>query len=83
MLSFLVILLILNHALGVTGMIQDGKSIILIPFLASCAPAASLVTQFAQLYDNDAKYASAINIITTLFTIVTMPVMVFFYEQLL
>ena len=72
----------------VTGMLfagisQDAPKIMLIVFLAVITPSASTVTQMCQVYGNDSKYASAINVITTLSAIVTMPVMVFLFENVI
>ena len=41
--------------------------------LATAAPAAAMVTQLAQLYNKDVKYASVINVMSVIFCIVTMP----------
>ena len=54
-------------------------AVILITFLATVTPAASTVTQFAQVHDKNAAYAGAINIMTTLLCIVTMPIFVILY----
>ncbi len=51
----------------------DAQKIMLIVFLAVITPSASTVTQMCQVYGNDAHYASAINVVTTLCAIVTMP----------
>ena len=55
----------------------------LIVFLAVITPSASTVTQMCQVYGNDSKSASAINVITRLSAIVTMPVMVFLFENVI
>ena len=55
----------------------DGNKIMLIVFLAIITPSASTVTQMCQVYGNDSRYASAINVMTTLLSIITMPVMLF------
>lgn len=60
----------------------DGQKLALTIFLAATSPAATTITQFAQLYDRDAQYAGAINIVSTLSCIVTMPLFVFLYELL-
>lgn len=65
------------------GISQDAPKIMLIVFLAVITPSASTVTQMCQVYGNDSKYASAINVITTLSAIVTMPVMVFLFENVI
>ena len=40
------------------------------------------IIQMCQVYGNDSKYASAINVMTTLLAVVTMPVFVYFYMNL-
>ena len=42
----------------------------------SSAPTASMITQMSQVYGQDADYASAINVVTTLMCVFTMPVIV-------
>lgn len=63
-------------------LIANGHKILLITFIAAMAPSASTMAQFAQLYNKDEAYASAINIMTTLLCIFTMPVFVFLYEMM-
>lgn len=63
-------------------LVPNGEKILLITFLAAISPSASIVTQFSQLYGKDEEYAGAINIMTTLSCIVTMPMFVFLYELL-
>ena len=58
----------------------DASKIMLIVFLAVITPSASTVTQMCQVYGNDAKYASAINVVTTLCAIITMPLMVLLFS---
>ena len=59
----------------------DGDKIMLIVFLAIITPSASTVTQMCQVYENDSQYASAINVVTTLFSIVTMPLLVMLFQM--
>lgn len=59
----------------------DAPKIMLIVFLAVITPSASTVTQMCQVYSNDSRYASAINVVTTLCAVVTMPVMVLLFEE--
>ena len=61
----------------------DGNKIILIVFLAIITPSASTITQMCQVYGNDSRYASAINVMTTLFSIITMPLMVMLFEAVI
>lgn len=62
-----------------TSLSADAPKIMLIVFLAIITPSASTVTQMCQVYGNDAHYASAINVVTTLCAIVTMPLMVLLF----
>ena len=57
--------------------------LLLIVFLAVITPSASTITQMCQVYGNDSQYASAINVMTTLFSIVTMPLMVLLFQMIL
>ena len=63
------------------GIHDDAEYILLVVFLATCAPAAAMVTQMAQIYNKDSMYASVINVMSIVFCIVTMPVMVMVYES--
>ena len=58
----------------------DAKNILLITFLAAITPAASTVMQLAKINERDAEYATAINILTTIVCIVTMPLFVMLYD---
>lgn len=77
------IILVFFQLSNITGFAKDGKTIILITFLATITPSASTITQMSQLYGKDAEYASVINVITTLLCIITMPIMVGLYGVLL
>ena len=73
------IILLLLKLSNAASLVNNGTEILLITFLATVTPAASTVTQFAQVHDKNAAYASAINIMTTLLCIVTMPIFVILY----
>ena len=75
----LAVLCILKYS-GLAALVPNGASILLISLLAASAPAASNVTQIAQVYGHEGDYASAINVITTLLCIGTMPLMVLLYQ---
>ena len=76
---FSLILLKISHLASLSA---DGNQIMLIVFLAVITPSASTVTQMCQVYGNDSRYASAINVVTTLFSIVTMPLMVMLFQMI-
>ena len=75
----LVILLIMS-LLPVESFVSGGDTVMLISFLAACAPCAATINQFAILYSKNAEYASAINILSTLLCILTMPIMVYLFQ---
>ena len=75
---FTLILIKLSHLAAFSA---DGDKIMLIVFLAIITPSASTVTQMCQVYGNDSQYASAINVVTTLFSIVTMPLLVMLFQM--
>ena len=63
--------------------LENSSQILLTVYLACVTPACASVTSMAQLYDKDAAYASSLYVLTTLLSIVTMPVMVYLYEILM
>lgn len=65
---------------GLAHLVPDGQTILLVSLLATCTSSASTITQMAQIYGKDADYASAINVVTTLLCIFTMPLMVALYQ---
>lgn len=75
------VVLVLLAATGVRDWIPGGREVLLVTYLAAMAPTGSFITQFAQIHHKNAEYASAINILTTLTCIVTMPVFVALYEM--
>ena len=51
---------------GLASFAENGSQILLVTLLATITPSASTITQMAQVYGKDARYAGAINVITTL-----------------
>ena len=80
MLLFPALLAILLFVLGIFSLHNDGVQITTIIILAAAAPPASTITQFAQIYDKDAKYASILNMMGVLVCIFTMPLIVLLYK---
>ena len=68
---------------GIPYRIASGHSIALISLLSAIAPSASNINQVAIIYNKDEKYASAVNVLSTLSCIVTMPLWVMIYELLI
>lgn len=59
--------------------ITGAPNILLITLMAVAAPSASMIVQFSVLYGRNDVYASAINVVTTLSCIATMPLVVLVY----
>ena len=76
-----IFVLILMKLIHTFAGLNDSKQILLTVYIASITPACATVTSMAQLYDKDAAYASSLYVLTTLLSIVTMPVMVGMYEM--
>ncbi len=64
---------------GLAHLTPNGADILLITFLAVITPTASVVTQCAQVYGQNADYAGSINVLTTLLSVLTMPLMAALY----
>ncbi len=65
---------------GLAALAPNGETILFITLLAASSPAASAVTQIAQVYSDAGEQAGAINVVTTLLCILTMPVMAALYQ---
>lgn len=72
-------ILVLLKLSGVTALADGGKTIVYISFLAVITPCATTITQLAQMYRNRPEYASALNAMTTVISIATMPLMTGLY----
>ena len=79
MLFFPALMLVLLRFSPLSSLVENGRTVLLVTLLACSTPPASTVTQMAQVYGRDAKYASAVNVISTIVCIVTMPVIVYLY----
>lgn len=66
--------LLLMKAIQIVVNLENSSQILLTVYLACVTPACASVTSMAQLYDKDAAYASSLYVLTTLLSIVTMPV---------
>lgn len=73
------IVLIVFSVLNIEQIIHEGKLILLITCLAMTTPTSSTITQLAQLYNCDANYAGALNFLSTMLSIFTMPFMIFLF----
>ncbi len=69
---------------GIFRIHQDAARIMLIVVLTAGAPAAVMVTQFTQLYRSreEAEFASAVNILSTILCLGTMPCLAYIYQAI-
>ena len=75
--------LLVLYALGISGMCANGGTILLVTFMAVCAPAATTITNMCVVYGGDSEYAGSINILTNLLCVLSMPAMVMVFERLI
>ena len=71
--------LVLLKFSGLGSLFPQGETVLLVTFLAAISPAASSITQMAQVYGNDAEYANLINVVTLLLCVFSMPLFVSLY----
>ena len=66
---------------GIMAFVVDShiRTVMMISYLASITPSASTIMQFAQLYGKEADYATALNVVTTIGCILTMPLLILFF----
>lgn len=77
------VIVLLLWAVQASHWVPDGKSILMTVYLSAITPACATVTSMAQLYDRDASHSSAIYVLSTLLSILTMPLMIGLFELLL
>ena len=77
------VVLVLLWVCHASSWVADGKNILMTVYLAAITPACATVTSMAQLYDRDVAHSSALYVLTTLLSIVSMPVMIGLFDLLL
>lgn len=78
-----VITILLFKVSGAAGLLPQAETILLIVLLAGASSVAATVTQMAQVFGGDAKYASVINVMSVIFCVITMPLMTFLYNWII
>lgn len=58
-------------------------TIALISYLASITPTAATIMQFAQVHRKDPDYATAINAVTTVACVISMPLLILVFNFLI
>ncbi len=72
-------ILLLIRLSGAAALVPEGRTVLYMSFMAVITPCAATVTQLAQIHRNRPAYASALNALTTLVSIATMPLMTWLY----
>ena len=75
--------LALLWATGAAALLPDGRAILMTVYLAAITPACTTITSMAQLYGQDASRSSALYVLSTLLSILTMPLMLGLFSALL
>ncbi len=80
MIGFPLLAILVLKLIPIYQLAANGKKILLVSLLAVAAPSGVTIPQMAQIYGGDADYAGSINVLTTLCSIVTMPLMIYIYQ---
>ena len=75
----LILLAVLRFS-GIEQLLSMDAKILTVCFLSCITPPASTVVQMAQVFTDDATYASALNAVGMTLCIVSMPLMVLLYD---
>ena len=75
-----VIIMFLLKGISLIVRTPNVDTVMLISYLASITPAASTVMHFSQIYGKDSCYATAIIAVTTIGCIITMPLLILFFN---
>lgn len=82
LLVYPLLVIVLFCIMGIQALPLLDRQVLLIVFLASAAPSASNIVQFAQYYRNGEETAGLINVLSTLLCIFPMPLMIYLYQQM-
>lgn len=77
-----IIVLLLLRVFHASDWIADGKAILMTVYLSAITPSCATVTSMAQLYSRDAAHSSALYVLSTLLSIMTMPLMIGLFDML-
>lgn len=82
LIAYPLLIILLIWASRVTALVPGAKEVLVVTVLATSAPIAVSVTQMADLYGGDSRKASAMNVMSVIFCIITMPLMMMVYQLL-
>lgn len=81
--AYPLVILLLLAVTRAASLIPDGKNILMTVFIAATTPACATVTSLAQLNEKGASRASELYVLTTIFSVISMPVILGLYEVLI
>lgn len=74
------IIVLVFQFIGLSTISSNANQIFLTTILAASVSATAIITQFTQLYNKHPGYASIMNVMSAIFSIVSMPLMVVIYQ---
>ena len=75
------IMVLIAKGTGMTGLVENGETVLLISLLSLAGPTGATVMQMSQIYNSHevAEYASAMNVLSMLLCSISMPLIVALY----
>lgn len=67
--------IVMFRVAGALMELENEQTILTIVLLSYITPSAATITQLSQYFNHDVEYCSAINVLTTILCVITMPVM--------
>ena len=74
------VFLVLFKVFRLDSLVYGGQSVMIICFLGVCSASGATIVSMAQVFKREPYYAGAINVITTILSIITIPVMITLYQ---
>ena len=81
-LMFPLVMLVVFKLTPLASLAPDGSMVLLVILMAGAAPSALVLAQLVQACHHDFTYCSAISVSTLIFSIFTLPLIVFLYNLL-
>lgn len=82
LIGFPMVIILIIFASRITTLIPLARDVLTVTVLGAAAPIGVAVAQMATLYDVDAKRAGALNVMSVLLCIITMPLIILVYQLL-
>ena len=77
---FPLVMLVVFKLTPLASLAPDGSMVLLVILMAGAAPSALVLAQLVQACHHDFTYCSAISVSTLIFSIFTLPLIVFLYN---